>query len=250
LKGPGTVQPPPGARHGLHVAADAAAAVADLAELVIEELGAAVAARGRARLALAGGRTPARLHQRLAQPSQAARVPWSAVQVFFGDERCVAPEAPESNLRAARETLLEPLGLGPSQVFAIDGTAPPAVAAADYAARLGPEPLDLVLLGVGDDGHTASLFPGGPELAARAAVVATRSPRPPTDRVSLSLPTLRAARRVAFLVLGADKAPAVAAVWAELALPLARGTLPAALVTGEHSPPLWFVDRAAVRGLR
>jgi 6-phosphogluconolactonase len=173
----------------------------------------ALAARGRAHVALAGGTTPERTYALVSPPS------WRGVVLWFGDERCVGPEDPESNYRMVAQTLL-PRAAG-AAIHRIEGELGAEPAAAAYEGllrRLAPHDrdgvpaLDLVLLGIGEDGHTASLFPRSPLLEARgSAVVAVHdAPKPPPDRVSLSLEALRAARACVLLATGAGKAAALA----------------------------------------
>jgi 6-phosphogluconolactonase len=159
-------------------------------------------------ISLAGGTTPRRAYE-LAAHTQG--IDWSRVDLWFGDERCVPAEDPESNYRLVAETLLP--GAAGARVHPIDGTLEPDAAARAYAAEIRGVTLDLALLGLGEDGHTASLFPGSPALAERSreavAVVATK---PPPHRVTLTLPVLEAARELVVLAVGRGKADAVAAV--------------------------------------
>src|ERR1700716_2409763 len=133
---------------------------------VVEYAQAAIDARGRLRLALSGGSTPRDLHLRLASPPLVDQVDWSRLHVFFGDERCVPPDDERSNYRMALETLLSRVRVPPQHIHRLRGELPPEIAAHDYERELreffGDEPpsLDLILLGMGDNGHTASLFPG------------------------------------------------------------------------------------------
>ena len=206
------------------VLAEAAEVALRCAELVRDEI-----ARGARTLVLAGGSTPRRCYEVLA----GLDVAWGRVTVLFGDERCVAPDDPESNYRMACDALLS--RVHPASVHRMAGELGPDEAAAAYDAVVRSLPgLDLVLLGVGQDGHTASLFPGNPALEATGMAVAVRgAPKPPPERVSLTLPALRSARRVVVLATGRDKAEAVA---------LARdGRVPAGMVPGA----LWLVDREA-----
>ena len=205
---------------------DADAVAAAAADLVSEAL-----REGAERLVLAGGTTP-KLAYRLLQPGPG----WARATVLFGDERCVGPEDPESNFAMAEQELLS--RVHPASVHRIAGELGAEEAAARYGAVLaGTGPLDLVLLGMGEDGHTASLFPGAPEVGitgARALAV-HNAPKPPPDRVSLSLETLRAAQRVVFLVTGSDKTDAV--------LKASRGEVPSGMVPGAE----YLLDRAAAR---
>ena len=159
-------------------------------------------------------------------------MPWERVTIFFGDERCVPPESPESNYRMAAQTLLDRVTMG--AVHRIAGEQGAETAAAAYAPLVAAAPLDLVLLGIGPDGHTASLFPGNPALAATGHVTPVHdAPKPPPDRVSLTLRALREARRVVILVAGADKRDAVRLAQA--------GRVPAGLIDQAE----WLVTRDA-----
>ncbi len=186
---------------------------AEAAQFILRHARAAIAERGLFRLALSGGNTPRAVHAQLAVLG--ADLPWNRVQITFGDERCVPPDHADSNYRMARETLFDAVAIPAGNVFRIRGEIAPAAAAHEYedklaavAARCG-EPRyvhDLVLLGLGEDGHTASLFPGSPALdeAARNVIPAT-GPKPPPQRITMTFPLLNAARHVAFLVTGAGK---------------------------------------------
>jgi 6-phosphogluconolactonase len=195
-------------------AALAGAAAEDLARRAEE----AVRARGAFAVALAGGSTPKALYRLLADPAAPfrSRVPWPAVHAFFGDERAVPPESPDSNARMACEALLTHVPVG--SVHRIEGERGAAEAAARYDDELfqhfgdvAVPVFDLVLLGLGADGHTASLFPGSPALDERRRwVVPAPAGLPPwVERITLTLPVLEAARVVLFLVAGADKAGAL-----------------------------------------
>jgi len=190
---------------------------------------AAALAGGARTLVLAGGTTPALAYAKLA----AMAVEWGRVTVLFGDERCVPPDDPASNYRMAVETLLG--RVTPAGVLRMPAELGPEAGAAAYDAVVGRfQPLDLVLLGVGEDGHCASLFPGSAALAAPGWAVGVRdAPKPPPDRVSLTLGCLRNARRAIFIATGAGKADAVRRARA--------GEVPAGMVPGAE----WLLDRAA-----
>lgn len=234
---------------------DAAAAARRAAEEVVARAEAAVRARGRFAVALAGGRTPQALHALLADPAAPfrARVPWGETEVFFGDERCVPPDHPDSNYGAARAALLDHVPLAPARVHRWRGEDPdPEAAARAYEAELraalgpggGAPRLDLALLGLGGDGHTASLFPGTAALAVTDRLAAAnRVPRLDAWRLTLTLPALRAARAVLFLVAGEEKAEAVRAVLEE------EADLPAARVRPDDGALLWVLDAAAASRL-
>lgn len=232
------------------------AAVAEMAAKRVAGIAeAAVAQAGRFTVALAGGATPRGLYARLAAEPYGARLPWSETEVFWGDERCVPPDHPESNYRMAAETLLRHLPLRPGRIHRMRGEDPdPARAAAEYDALLretfGVAPgvlprFDLVLLGLGADGHIASLFPGSPALREVARlVVAVSVERLRARRLTLTLPVLNAAAAILFLVSGEDKAEALRA-----ALEAAPGAepLPAQLVRPREGTVTWLVDPAAAR---
>ncbi len=184
-------------------------------------------------MVLAGGTTPEKCYELLATRTD---VKWGRVTILFGDERCVPPDDPESNYRMAREKLLD--HVSPATVHRMAGELGPDEAAAAYDEIVsGLTPLDVVLLGLGEDGHTASLFPGHPELEATGWAVAVRnSPKPPPDRVSLTLTALRGAKLVLFLATGAGKSDAVAKA--------RRGEVPSGMIANAK----WLIDRAANRG--
>lgn len=176
----------------------------------------AIAQQGKFRLALAGGNTPRLLYERLAQTPYLEQIEWSKVEIFFGDERCVPPDHPDSNFRMAHESLLGRVSIPPEQIHRMRGEIDPVLAAREYEAALKAvfgsvlPAFDLLLLGLGEDGHTASLFPGSTALKHQkhwvTAVEHHRLPPPLVIRISLTLPALNAAREVWFLVSGAGKA--------------------------------------------
>ena len=202
----------------VRVAEDAVALARAAAEEIARRAAEGAALRGGVALALAGGSTPTALYRLLADPAAPfrARVPWPAVHVFFGDERAVPPESTDANARSARDALLAHVPLG--SVHRIEGERGAAEAAVRYEDDLfqhfGDVPFpvfDLVLLGLGADGHTASLFPGSPALDERRRwVVPAPAGLPPwVERITLTPPVLEAARALLFLVAGADKAGAL-----------------------------------------
>ncbi len=224
---------------------DDAAAVADAAaEAFIDAAARAIAARGRFTVALAGGSTPKATYARLAAMPE--RVDWQRVEVFFGDERCVPPDHKDSNYRMAREALLDHVPLDPAHVHRIAGELPPDEAARAYDALLARSgPLDLALLGMGPDGHSASLFPGTSALAERTArVVPVYVPKLDAWRVTLTAPELSAAREVVITTVGEEKADALAQ-----ALEGPPGSAPVQLVQPAGGAR-WIVDRAAAGKLK
>jgi len=241
----------------IQVLADAPALMRAAADEVGRVITEAVAERGWCAVALAGGSTPRGLYQLLAADHAAGRVlPWAGVHCFFGDERLVPPTHPESNFRMAWETLLARVPVPRAQIYRIMAERPARAAAAAYERDLrrhflpqgdAPPRFDLILLGLGADGHTASLFPGTPALREeRLWVAANPVPQLQTERVTLTFPVLNAARTALFVVSGADKAEAVARV-----LEPAPGgeRLPAARVQPEQGRLVWFLDAAAAAKL-
>ena len=182
--------------------------VEDAVSLILETGREAIARSGMFRLGLAGGGTPRAVYKALA--SRADALPWECVQITFGDERCVPADSPDSNFHMAFESLLCTVPLPVGNVFQIQGDIDPDEAAALCEAQLAAvakrmgEPIyrhDLLLLGLGEDGHTASLFPGSPALEeTQRLVVATTGPKPPPQRVTFTFPLLNASRKVAFLL--------------------------------------------------
>jgi 6-phosphogluconolactonase len=238
----------------IRVVADAAALSRAAAEELTRVIHEAVEARGRATIALAGGSTPRALYEQVAQEPMRSRIPWARVHLFWGDERCVPPDQPESNFHMTHETLLARVPIPASNIHRIpvehgdpDATAQAYERALREHFRLanGAWPaFDLILLGLGADGHTASLFPGTPAARETARLaVATRGGEPNVARVTLTLPVLNHARRVAWLISGAAKAPIVRRVL-EGGAAEADG-LPAQSVQPLEGTAVWLLDRAA-----
>lgn len=231
----------------IHCHPDADAVAAAAAEHLAEAARRASAERGRFRVALSGGNTPRLLYQRLALPELGPAMDWRRWEIFFSDERSVLPDDPQSNYRMVNEAWFSRVPLVASNVHRIQGELDSADAAARYEIELGDPPLDLVLLGMGEDGHTASLFPGTSALAERERrVVAAKSPVPPLDRVSMTLRALNEARTVVFLVTGAGKANRLAQVLAERAVPPSPDALPASRVRPRSGTVHFYVDQAAM----
>lgn len=236
----------------LEIVADEAALAARLAEVVTIAAVEAVARHGRFDIALAGGSTPKAAYALLAAPRFARRIDWTRTRFFFGDERCVPPTDDESNYKTAKTRLFDPLEIAPAAVFRMHGEDEPNVAARAYAKtlreRLAPDAagtprFDLVLLGMGPDGHTASLFPGSDPFADDAALV--RAPYVETFatfRITVTPRVLNAAHAVVVATAGAAKAHALAAVLDEPAAPL---QYPISILSPSDGTLTWLVDRAA-----
>ncbi len=229
-----------------------AAAAADRWETLAAQ---AIRERGAFHVALAGGSTPQTLYRLLATLPRRQRIDWRAVRIWFGDERCVPPDHPDSNYRMAQETLLSPLAVAPSRVYRMRGEAEPMAAACEYEELLqrhlpradrplAPPQLDLLLLGLGRDGHIASLFPGTAILEEESSLAAAVFvPQLSAWRLSLTYPAIDAARHVMMLVAGADKADIVAAAFSARAADYPVGQLrPGAGLE-------WYLDRAAASQL-
>jgi 6-phosphogluconolactonase len=213
---------------------DAERAAAEAARILVE------AARSGEHVALAGGSTPRRAYELAA----ASEPDWSRCELWFGDERCVPPEDERSNYRLAREALLSRVQAPPQAVHRVRTELPAAEAAAAYAAELLDVSLGLALLGLGPDGHTASLFPAAPSLdAGELAVSAAPGLRPFVERVTLTPRAFARTRLVVYLAVGADKADAARRAFAE---PPSRAT-PASLVRGRRTVAL--LDDAAAAAL-
>lgn len=203
------------------VLADPQAVATEAALLIGEAAHQAIRQRGVFRLVLAGGATPRRTYELLAASAQ----DWSKWEIFFGDERCLPADHPERNSLMALDAWLARVAIPVERIHVIAAERGAALAAADYARLIANRrPFDLVLLGMGEDGHTASLFPGAPAADDAAVVAVAAAPKPPAARVSLNEAALRDTQRQLVLVAGASKAAALAA-WRRgdgAALPIAR----------------------------
>lgn len=217
----------------------------------------AVATRGRFTVAFSGGSLPKLLCPSLVAEPLHTQVKWPAWHVFWADERCVPLTSPDSNYRLVQEYLFDHVDIPPAQIYTVDDSLEPAAAAAAYQNDLNRvfQPptnqyprFDLILLGMGEDGHTASLFPHHPLLKETERWVAPicDSPKPPPERITLTLPVINKARQVIFLATGAAKADILAGV---LQSQSPWGSLPAQLVQPESGDLHWFVDEAAANGL-
>jgi len=213
---------------------EAAAAAAELL---------ARAAREGGNVVLTGGHTPEEAYREAAK----LEPDWSKVELWWSDERCVPPDHELSNYAMAKRALLDRLERAPAAVHRIRGELGKKAAAADYDREVDDHPLDLLLLGIGPDGHVASLFPNAPTLQARDRVVPAEAGLEPfVDRVSMTLPTLQAGRRILFLVTGQSKADAARRAFAEEPSP----ETPASLVRARTGTTTAILDRAAAAKLQ
>ena len=232
---------------------DAASLARAAAEHCVTLAAEAIAARGRFAVALSGGSTPCATYALLATEEFDARVDWSRVHVFWGDERCVPPDHPDSNYRMARQALLDKTSIPTENVHRIRGELPPDQAATAYQAELeavlgAGGRFDLISLGMGEDGHTASLFPGTAALHEQTRwVVAHYVGKLSVWRVTLTPVAINAAAHVTFLVSGAGKAERLREV---LDGPHQPDVLPAQIVRPTDGRLLWLADAAAAVHVR
>jgi 6-phosphogluconolactonase len=233
----------------IKVFSDAAELNTAAAELLVSAAGQAIAARGAFHVVLSGGETPRPLYELLAGAAYRNRLDWGQVHVYWSDERFVPPEDPRSNEGMARRTLLDHVPIPAAQIHPLYCPKTPQQAAQDYEAllrRLGSGQLprfDLILLGLGTDGHTASLFPGTAAVAARTRFVCELYlPEQDMFRLTLTVPVLNQARLVVFMVSGAGKAAMLRQVLTD---PPAEVVPPARLINPQVGKIQWLVDSAA-----
>jgi len=236
------------------ILADGAAIAKRAAQEFVQAAAEAVRIKGSFNVALAGGSTPKALYSLLVyDPALRSQVPWDKIRLFFGDERHVAPDHPDSNYRMASEAMISKSPLKPEQVTRIKGEYPDAdQAALEYEKALceyfklkaGEYPrFDLVLAGMGNEGHTLSLFPGTKALHADGRIaVRNWIGKLYTERITLTAPAASNAAHIIFMVTGADKAPALKAV---LEGPFEPDQLPAQLLQPQNGKLLWLVDTTA-----
>lgn len=240
-------------RGELQVYRDPAALARALADYFVGSARLSMAERGAFRVALSGGNTPRATYELLAQEPLRSEISWSDVFVYFGDERCVPPSDEQSNYRMAQRAFLDAVPIPPANVHRIRGEIDPGIAANEYASLLrldlGDAPhLDLVLLGLGGDGHTASLFPGTPADTDDGALVrAVYSEKRILWRVTMTPRLINMARSVAFAVQGPDKAEILAQVYEG---PYDPTKYPAQIVQPNSGRLSWFVDELAAGMLK
>jgi 6-phosphogluconolactonase len=235
---------------------------AHAADFIVRVARDAIRARGRATIALSGGATPQPAYALLAQFARARQVDWSRTALFFTDERFVPVNDPDSNFAMVQRTFLAPASVDSARVFPVPTQlVTPSAAATAYEATLAdafdlgdrrdhPPRFDLILLGLGEDGHTASLFPGAASLGVTDRWVVASPPGalpPRVERITMTLPVLNSAREILFLVSGANKAEALRDV---LEARHSDEPLPAARVDPANGTVTWFVDEAAASRLK
>ena len=219
-------------------------------ERVINEIGQAIQERGLCNMALAGGNTPREIYSMLAESTYRDRVDWNRLHLFWGDERMVPPEHEDSNFRMVKETLLDHVRIPDGNVHRIRGEIVPEQAAQEYAELLhnhfksdSPR-FDIILLGIGEDGHTASLFPGTDAVEeCKLYTVAVFVPRLDTWRVTLTFPVLNAAREVLFLASGRSKSDIVQRI---ISIKQPAKEFPASMVNPENGTLHWMLDSEAM----
>ncbi len=224
------------------------------AETITGFLAEALRKDSTASLVLSGGRTPRNVYAQMESGPLRGRLDWSRLHLFWGDERCVPPSSPESNYGMARETLLARVPVPPENVHRIEGEIEPRTAAAAYEQEIrtvfslkdGELPVfTVLLLGLGGDGHTASLFPGTAALAERRRlVIDVHAPAVPADRITLTLPVINNARHILFLVEGKEKAAIVRRVTGD-----PRAGFPAQLVVPGSGTLTWLLESGAASAL-
>lgn len=235
-------------RGKVEIFSNADAVAAALADAIVAYGQTAMADRGRFCVALSGGNTPRAAYALLAQEPRSDALPWSDVFVYFGDERCVEPNDEQSNYRMAEKAFLAALPIPAANVHRMHGEIDPSEAAANYAgilrSDLGDPPVfDLVLLGLGSDGHTASLFPGMPPDTDNDALVrAVYSQSRAMWRITVTPKVINAARAVVFAAEGAQKAAILATVLQGEYNP---AKYPAQIVAPQSGPATWIVDTLA-----
>ena len=235
---------------------DAADLFIHAAEEIAHVAGEAICTHGEFTFCLSGGSTPESTYELLATRFLGS-IDWKEVRFYWGDERCVPPDHSESNYAMANRTMLSKLPVKPEQVFRMRGELPPEEGALDYEKQLkqsfslsaGEFPrLDLILLGLGDNRHTASLFPGNPAIhEARRSVVAVNVDAEPRNRLSFTPPVINRAERVMFLAAGEKKAEAVRDI---IEGPRDPDRFPAQIVAPSDGQLIWFLDRAAASLLK
>lgn len=238
-------------RRKIEVFATAAEIIEKAAELIAEKLSGALKKKDRASLVLSGGSTPKALYELLASEKYRGKISWKNILIFFGDERCVPPDDPQSNYKMAREALLSKMPIAEENVFRMKGELPPEAAAAQYEAAiknsLGHDPhFDIVLLGIGADGHTASLFPGTDALQeTEKLVTANYIEKLNASRITLTFRVINTSQNVIFLAAGKEKAEVIGKIFEKKDTPF----LPAQMVDPAGGTIFWMLEKAAAAAI-
>ncbi|RAW00350.1 6-phosphogluconolactonase [Pseudochryseolinea flava] len=238
----------------IHIFKDVDSLVAASADLVVTRAQESIAKHGRFSLVLSGGSSPKRLHELLTSDDYRNKIEWSKVFFFFGDERYVPADHPDSNYLMAKQTLFDPLKIPANQVFIMDTTLSPEASASAYETAIkeyfgtAPVKFDLIILGLGDDAHTASLFPGTSVLQEQQALVKSLYiEKVKMNRITLTAPLINQAHHIAFLLFGAGKAPAVEQV---LKGAVNITQYPAQLIKPIAGKLEWYMDEPAAKNIQ
>lgn len=241
-------------RHNITITQSDGEWVQTAVEIIISQAVQAIRKRGVYTLVLSGGSTPRPIYQELASKKYQSVLDWGRIFLFWGDERCVPPTDEESNYLMAKTALLDWIQIPDSNIFRIEGEIQPKEAARAYQQRIdqffsGKEKrFDTTLLGLGEDGHTASLFPNTDGLRESTQwVVPNINPYQNTNRITLTFPAINSSRHILFLVKGAEKAKVVADI---IENPKSPPHYPAKKITGKEIQPHWILDRAAGNKLK
>lgn len=232
----------------LHISQNTELLLAEVANFFIEKSAEAIQNHGRFTVALSGGSSPKKLYTLLASDKYRNQIQWGKIYFFFGDERFVPLDDVQSNYRMARETLFDPLGISPARVFAVNTSVTPAEAAVLYEKEMKEHvgvsgKFDLILLGLGDNSHTASLFPHTEVLHEKQAWVKEAFVAEVNQfRITLTAPLINDARTIAFLVYGQGKADAVYHILED---PFNPEEYPAQLIKPTTGAVHWFLDKDA-----
>ena len=234
----------------LHIFDNVESLVSTMAEFFIEQSDEAIAQRGRFTVALSGGNSPRNLYALLASVKYRDRVAWEKILFFFSDERFVPADDPQSNYRMAKETLFDPLGIPQHHVFAVNTSISPSASAGAYEEAIRKQfdarcSFDLILLGLGDNAHTASLFPRADILDEKRSLVKAFFVNELNQfRITFTAPLINDARVIAFLTYGVSKADAV---YHTLREPFNPEEYPAQLVRPQQGKVHWFLDKDAAK---
>jgi 6-phosphogluconolactonase len=238
----------------LHIYKTADGTIKALADYFVQIVNAAIKEKGRCTVVLSGGNSPKKLYELLASPDYCRQINWDKIYFFFGDERYVPFTDPENNGNMVKKTLFEPLMIADANIFYINTAVPPAESAKKYAQRIltyfknNPVRFDLILLGLGENAHTASLFPHTPVLKEKKALAsAVYIEELSSYRITMTAALINEAHAIAFLVYGDTKAKAVHDVLEGEKDP---ETFPAQLVIPEDGVMNWFLDEGAAKSLR